>query len=115
MTVKLNHTQHKDFKIVKQISGKVYRTNVILYIINNHLFILYLPEAKLVTTISGNFLPEAGLPGKEGATYYFHGALCLETQNFPDFVHQPDFPAGILYPGQRYQHILQLRLTQIHT
>jgi len=64
----------------------------------------------------GNFLPETvGLPGKEGETYYFHGGLCLETQNFPDSVHHANFPSSILYPGQRYQHLLQLRLTRVST
>lgn len=29
-------------------------------------------------------------------------AICLETQNFPDAPHQPDFPSAILEPGQIY-------------
>jgi aldose 1-epimerase len=53
------------------------------------------------------------LAGKDGETYHLHGGLCLETQNFPDFVHHANFPPGILYPGQRYQHLLELRLTTV--
>jgi len=31
-----------------------------------------------------------------------HGALCLETQHFPDSVNQPKFPSTILRPGQTF-------------
>jgi aldose 1-epimerase len=33
----------------------------------------------------------------------FEGALCLETQYFPDFVHHPNFPQSILRPGETYR------------
>ncbi len=33
----------------------------------------------------------------------FEGALCLETQCFPDFVHHPNFPQSILRPGETYR------------
>jgi aldose 1-epimerase len=31
-----------------------------------------------------------------------HGAVCLETQHFPDSVHHSHFPPVILHPGQRW-------------
>lgn len=46
------------------------------------------PGVQLYTS---NFLPEAnaaGVVGKEGKAYFKHGALCLETQNYPDAVNQ---------------------------
>jgi aldose 1-epimerase len=51
---------------------------------------------------SGNFLNGsiAGLGGK----YIKHAGFCLETQHFPDSVHQPNFPSTILRPGEQYQH-----------
>jgi len=58
---------------------------------------------------TGNFLPREGLAGKGGARYSQHGALCLETQNFPDFLHQPAFPEGILSPGEVYSHTMKLQ------
>jgi aldose 1-epimerase len=30
--------------------------------------------------------------------------FCLETQNFPDAIHHPDFPSAIFAPGRVYQH-----------
>ena len=49
--------------------------------------------------------------GKEGAVYVQHGGMCLETQNFPDFVNNDNFPEGILYPGYQYSHTLLLRFS----
>ncbi len=52
---------------------------------------------------SGNFLD--GTKGKQGAVYPFRGALCLETQHFPDSPNHPNFPSILLKPGEQYtQH-----------
>jgi len=57
---------------------------------------------------SGNFLPdlESNDPvnGKSGAKYWRHGALALETQNYPNAVNHANFPSPILNPGGIYQH-----------
>jgi aldose 1-epimerase len=50
---------------------------------------------------SGNHLENTS--GKLGKTYGFRGALCLETQHFPDSPNQPQFPSTELKPGQRYR------------
>jgi len=44
-----------------------------------------------------------GSPGKGGVPYPKHGAFCLEAQNFPDAINQPDFPSPILHPGETYK------------
>jgi aldose 1-epimerase len=51
---------------------------------------------------TGNFL-DGTLHGKGGRTIAKHGALCLETQHFPDGPNQPSFPSTILRPGETYQ------------
>jgi len=33
-----------------------------------------------------------------------HGALCLETQYYPDSVNHPNFPSTILHPGQTFKN-----------
>ncbi len=38
-----------------------------------------------------------------GGVYSRHGALCLETQHFPDAVNRPEFPSIILNPGEVYR------------
>jgi len=53
-----------------------------------------------VQLYTGNFL--AGVKGKRGHVYGRHAGLCLETQHFPDSIHQPTFPSIVLRPGQRY-------------
>jgi aldose 1-epimerase len=53
---------------------------------------------------TGNFL-DGSIKGKGGKSYGQHAAFCLETQQFPDFVNQPNFPQSTLRPGQAYhQH-----------
>ncbi len=40
--------------------------------------------------------------GKEGLVYEKHGAVCLETQYFPDSANQQSFPSTVLNPGEEY-------------
>uniref|UniRef100_A0ACD5Z1M2 Uncharacterized protein n=1 Tax=Avena sativa TaxID=4498 RepID=A0ACD5Z1M2_AVESA len=51
---------------------------------------------------TGNGL--SGVRGKGGKVYDRYGALCLETQGFPDAVNRPNFPSQIVRPGQVYSH-----------
>ena len=41
--------------------------------------------------------------GKYGYRYPFRSAFCLETQHYPDSIHQPTYPPVVLYPGQTFQ------------
>ena len=50
---------------------------------------------------SGNFLE--GQEGKSGKKYEHRGAVCLETQHFPDSVNHPNFPSVILQPDKEYK------------
>lgn len=40
--------------------------------------------------------------GKGGITYEPRMALCLETQYYPDNIHQPEFPQAVFGPGKDY-------------
>jgi aldose 1-epimerase len=51
---------------------------------------------------TGNNLPGA-LKGKDGKTYGLRGALCLETQHYPDSPNKPSFPTTELKPGTTYR------------
>jgi aldose 1-epimerase len=53
---------------------------------------------------SGNFLDGTLQHTKNGQKYVQHGALCLETQHYPDSPNQPAFPNTILKPGDVYRH-----------
>lgn len=50
---------------------------------------------------SGNFMAPAD-KGKSDVTYIHRGALCLETQHYPDSPNQPAFPSTVLRPGEKY-------------
>jgi aldose 1-epimerase len=43
---------------------------------------------------------DGSITGKRGTAYPKFGAVCLETQHFPDSVNQKNFPNVILRPGQ---------------
>jgi aldose 1-epimerase len=43
-----------------------------------------------------------GIKGKGGLTYSKYGALCLETQHFPDSPNRPNFPSVVLKPGMKF-------------
>jgi aldose 1-epimerase len=53
---------------------------------------------------TGNFL-DGSLTGRDGKKILQHGALCLETQHFPDSPNQPSFPGTILEPGQTFHEL----------
>lgn len=42
--------------------------------------------------------------GIGGVFYPQHGGVCLETQHYPDSVHQPKFPSTILRPGKTFKN-----------
>jgi aldose 1-epimerase len=48
---------------------------------------------------TGNFLDGTAVNGG----FAQHGALCLETQHYPDSPNQPKFPTTILKPGESYR------------
>lgn len=67
------------------------------------------PGVQLYTS---NFMPkpeEGGIAGKEGRSYCYRSAVCLETQHFPNSPNIPSFPSIILRPGAKYTH------TTVHT
>lgn len=47
-----------------------------------------------------------GTPPADG-----RGWVCLETQHFPDSIHQPNFPTTILRPGDRFHSITEYRFS----
>lgn len=46
-----------------------------------------------------------GVVGKSAAVYEGHGAVCLESQCFPDTPNKKEFPPCILRPGQKYDAV----------
>ncbi|XP_076646195.1 galactose mutarotase isoform X1 [Halictus rubicundus] len=65
-----------------------------------------------VQLYTANSLPAQGstpIHGKDGAEYFKHGALCLETQNYPDAVNHENFPNSILQPGDVYRHTVMYK------
>ena len=51
---------------------------------------------------TSNFL-DGSIKGKKGVAYPRNGALCLETQHFPDSPNHPSFPTTTLKPGENFR------------
>ena len=69
---------------------------------------------------TGNFLGVGGpTMGKQGKPYGHYGGLCLETEGFPDAIHQQtdsmggggSFPSMVLRPGEMYRHTTLYRFS----
>ncbi len=56
-----------------------------------------------------NNAPADGVECAGGKTFYRHGALCLETQHFPDSPNHPNFPSVILRPGASFRSTTEYR------
>jgi len=50
-------------------------------------------------------------PGKGGKMYPVRGALCLETQYYPDSINQPSFPSPILKADEVYDFTTEYRFS----
>lgn len=50
----------------------------------------------------GNFL-DGKVKGKKGIAYLYRGAICLESQHYPDSPNQPNYPSPVVRPGQQYK------------
>lgn len=63
-----------------------------------------------VQLYTGNSLDEERIC-KEGAKYPKHGALCLETQFFPNAFSYNHFPSTILKKGDKYDYVTEYRFS----
>lgn len=51
---------------------------------------------------AGNFL-DGTVKGKGGIAYPKHGAICLESQHYPDSPNKPQWPSVVVRPGDTYR------------
>lgn len=58
---------------------------------------------------SGNFLTDR--VGKGGVQYRYRDGVCLETQTFPDAIHNENFPSSVLKKGEEYHHVTKYLFT----
>jgi aldose 1-epimerase len=66
-----------------------------------------------IQVYTGNYL-DGSVTGKGGTAYAKQGAICLETQKFPDAIHHAghaEWPSVRLDPGQTYRHAMVHRFT----
>ena len=54
-----------------------------------------------IQVYTGNFL-NGKTTGKGGLAFSYRGAICLETQHYPDSPNKPEWPTTVLRPGEKY-------------
>ncbi len=54
-----------------------------------------------VQVYTGNFL-DGSVAGKGGVAYPYRGAICMETQHYPDSPNKAEWPSVLLRPGETY-------------
>ncbi|MEU9445178.1 aldose epimerase family protein [Streptomyces sp. NPDC048304] len=65
-----------------------------------------------IQVYTGNAL-DGSLRGPGGKPYERHGAVCLETQHFPDSPNRPEYPSTVLRPGQEYRSRTEFRFPHL--
>ncbi|SEG89594.1 aldose 1-epimerase [Actinacidiphila yanglinensis] len=65
-----------------------------------------------IQVYTGNAL-DGSLAGPAGRPYTRHGAICLETQHFPDSPNRPEYPATVLRPGAVYRSRTEFRFPHL--
>lgn len=68
---------------------------------------VYTDQPGLQVYTAGGVKP--GKKGKRGSEMYPLGAVCLETQHFPDSVHHPGFPSTVLNKDEVYRSVTEYR------
>jgi aldose 1-epimerase len=66
-------------------------------------------DAPALQVFTPNF--DGKMEGKGGLHYQGRGAVCLETEAFPDAPNHPDFPSQVLRPGETYRHTLTFKFS----
>ena len=63
-----------------------------------------------VQLYTANYL-DGKLTGIGGTKYPMNGAVCLETQHFPDSPNRPEFPTTVLRPGEKYHQVTEYKFS----
>ncbi|SFY51043.1 Aldose 1-epimerase [Streptomyces sp. F-1] len=65
-----------------------------------------------IQVYTGNAL-DGSLAGADAKPYERHGAVCLETQHFPDSPNRPEYPSTVLRPGEEYRTRTEFRFPHL--
>jgi aldose 1-epimerase len=65
-----------------------------------------------IQVYTGNAL-DGSLTGRHAKPYERHGAVCLETQHFPDAPNHPEFPGTVLRPGEEFRSRTEFRFPHL--
>ncbi len=84
------------------VDGEGFRPHAQLYCPETDIYMTTYSDQPGVQLYTGNVLDTTVGKGTTDG-YGKHGALCLETQHYPDSVHQPAFPSVLLKAGEKFE------------
>ena len=91
------------------LDGSGYRQFATLYCEKTGILMTCYTDQPGVQIYTGNCIDP--MVGKNGKTYCRHGAVCLETQGFPNSTSFSHFPSPVLKKGDVYHHVTAYRLS----
>ena len=90
-----------DHNWVLNTNGNDYVYAAELYCPADGIFLRVYTSEPGIQVYCGNFL-DGSVTGKGGVVYPHRGAICLETQKYPDTPNKPEWPSALLRPGETY-------------
>jgi len=97
LDIKANNEIHLSARVIEPISGRT------MEVYSNEPGIQF---------YGGNFLNGRDI-GKNGISYDYRTAFCLETQHFPDSPNKKNFPSTLLKPGEQYYSVCIYRFDTV--
>lgn len=99
--VQLRNGNGYDHNWVLSTGGNITEVAAELYCPDTGIDLKVYTDEPGIQVYTGNFL-DGTVKGKQGASYTFRHAVCLETQKYPDTPNKPEWPSALLLPGQTY-------------
>ncbi len=99
----LGHGYDHNWVLKKEASDKIILAARVVEPASGRMLEVYTNEPG-IQCYTGNFL-DGTIHGKGGKVYLRRGAVCLETQHFPDSPNHPRFPSVVLKPGETYHSV----------
>ncbi|MBO4871100.1 MAG: galactose mutarotase [Muribaculaceae bacterium] len=90
-----------DHNFVLSTQGDISKVSASIYSPATGILMEVLTDEPGLQFYVGNFL-DGTVKGKHGVAYPYRGAICMETQHYPNSPNQPAYPSTVLRPGQQY-------------
>ena len=96
------------------LDGSGFRRAAVLHGCRSHVTMEVWTDQPGMQLFTLNHVPSP-IEGKNGKHYRAHGAVCLETQQYPNAVNEPAFPSCVIRAGETASTVTELRFYEERT